>query len=243
MAMKKFTGFLNRVFYEEESTQGEETLKLTQEEVAAFEASMSEEGEENVTKIAQKIIMESQVESDNDEYPDICNVQTVLDTAGVDADHELIRKILINFAHCDPTELEKDGVRRRQAILDAIEQTKQQAAALKSEKANNEQALAQAEKEAEAACTEAISQANIESQRAIEEEKARSAAIIAEIRQKTDAATEAAKQQRDATLENITAQRTENEDALHKSANLVAETEKQGQIVINQIDAWLGYLK
>lgn len=243
MAMKKFTDFLNRILYEEGSTVAQETPNLTQEEMATFEASMSEESGENVSEIAQRIIMDSQMEADNDEYPDICNVQSVLDTAGVDANHELICKILMNFANCDPAELEKDGLSRRQAILNAIEQTKQQAAALKTEKANNEQALAQAEREAEAACTEAISQANIESERAIEEEKARSAAIIAEIRQRTDAAAEAAKQQRDTTLESIAAQRAENEAALHKSANLVAETERQGQIVINQIDTWLSYLK
>ncbi len=243
MAMKKFTDFLNRFLYEEGSTPAEEMPKLTQEEMSTFETSMSEEGGENISEMAQRIIIESQVKSDNDEYPDICNVQSVLDTAGVDVDHELVRKILENFAHCDPEELEKDGISRRQAIMDAIEQTKKQAENLKVQKANEEHDLTQAEKEAEAVCTEAISQANIQSEREIEEEKARSAAIIAEIRQRTDSATEAAKQQRDTTLKNIAAQRAENESALHKSANLVAETEKQGQMVINQIDTWLGYLK
>lgn len=243
MAFNRFTDFLNRVFYEEGSTPAEETSQLTEEEKAAFEATMAEEGGESVVEMAQRIIMDSQVGSDNDEFPDISNVQSVLDTAGADADHELIRKILVNFAHCDPAELEKDGVGRRQAILDAIEQTRQRATALKTEKANDEQVLAQAEKDAEAACTEAISQANIDSERAIEEEKARSAAIIAEIRQRTEQATEAAKQQRDSTLESISAQRAENEAALKKSASLVAETEKQGLVVISQIDTWLGYLK
>ncbi len=244
MAFSKFTDFLNRVLYEEGSnTPAEETPQLTEEEKAAFEATMAEESGENVVEMATRIIMESQLGSDNDEFPDISNVQSVLDTAGVDADHELIRKILKNFAHCDPAELEKDGVGRKQAILDAIEQTKQQAAALKAEKATDEQMLAQAEKDAEAACTEAISQANMDSEKAIEEEKARSAAIIAEIRQRTEQATEAAKQQRDSTLESISAQRAENEAALKKSANLVAETEKQGQVVISQIDTWLDYLK
>lgn len=243
MAKNKFTDFLNRIFYEEGSTLAEETPQLTQEEMATFESSVTEEAGENIIEMAKKIIVDSQMESDNDEYPDISNVQSVLDTAGVDADHELIRKILRNFANCDPAELEKDGISRKEAILNAIEQTRQQAAALKNEKVNDEQALAQAEKDAEAACTEAISQANIESEKAIEEEKARSAAIIAEIRQKTDSATEAAKQQRDATLDSIATQRAENEAVLHKSANLVAETEKQGQVVINQIDTWLEYLK
>lgn len=240
----KFSNFLNRLLYDEEKerTPEEETPEVTQEEIATFEISMSEEGEESITEMANKIIVDSQLESDNDEYPDISNVQSVLDTTGVDADHSLIRNILTNFAHCDPAELEKDGIARKQAIENAIEHTKQQAAALKAEKANDEQTLIQAEKDAEAACTEAISQANIESEKAIEEEKARSAAIIAEIRQRTDSATEEAKMQRDATLESIAMQRAENQTALQKSANLVAETEKQGQIVINQINTWLEYL-
>ena len=77
----------------------------------------------------------------------------------------------------------------------------------------------------------------------IEEEKRRSAAIIAEIRQRTDDATAAAKQQRDETLGILSAQRAENEAVLRNSAALVAETEKQGQVVMNQIDEWLSYLK
>lgn len=249
--MAKFKDFLNRVFYEEGNTPSEEQQELPLEEVptlspeemATFEASISEEDEENVAEMAQKIIMDSQINSDNDEYPDICNVQDALDTVGVDVNHELICNVLRNYAHCDPAELEKDGINRKQAILNAIEQTKQQAAALKTEKVNDEQALIQAEKDAEAACTEAIAQANAESEKAIEEEKARSAAIIAQIRQNTDLATDEAKQQRDSTLESIAQQRAENEAALHKSANLVAETEKQGQAVINKIDTWLSYLK
>lgn len=241
----KFSDFLNRIFYEDGSTppQPTEEPQLTQEEVAAFEASVSNENSEDVTEMAKRIIVGSQTESDNDEYPDICNVQVVLDTAGTDADHQLIRKILTNFVHCDPDGLEKDGIGRKQAILNAIEQIKQQAAALKTEKASDEEALVQAEKDAETACTQEISQANSESEAEIEAEKKRSAAIIAEIRQKTDAATEAAKQKRNAALESIAAQRAENEAALRKSADLVAETEKQGQTVIAQIDEWLDYLK
>ena len=248
----KFSDFLSRAFYEEESEPPKEVEQtaeeveipqLSQEEMAMFEVSISEESGENITEMAQNIIKESQIESDNDEFPDICNVQTVLDTAGNDAEHELVRKILMNFVKCDPTDLEKDGTKRRQLILDAIEHTKQQAANLKAEKARDEEALIQAEKDAEVACTEAISIANIESEKAIEEEKARSAAIIAEIRQRTDAATEEAKRQREAKLESIAIQRTENEATLQKSANLVAETEKQGQTVISQIDMWLSYLK
>lgn len=243
MAKNKFTDFLNRIFYEEGGSLTAETTESTQEGMEALDAPVPEVNDENVTQMAQRIIADSQIESDNDEFPDISNVQSVLDTAGIDADHELIRKILTNFAHCDPEALEKDGITRKQAILNAIEQVKQQAADLKSEKLKDEEALSQAEKDAEAACTEAISQANIESEKAIEEEKARSAAIIAEIRQKTEAATEAAKQERTTTLESISAQRAENETTLQRSANLVAETERQGQIIIKQIDTWLAYLK
>lgn len=241
MAFGKFKDFLNRTLYEE----GGETKpqQLTPEELENYETSMSAAGEENIPEMAKKIIEDSQVASDNDEYPDISNVQSVLETAGTDASHDLICKILINFAHCNPEELEKDGTNRRQAINDAIEQTKQQAAALKTEKAAEEQSLVEAERAAEKACSDAIAQANAESEKAIEEERARSAAIIADIRKRTDEATEAAKQEREATRESIAAQRAENEMALAKSANLVAETEKQGQIVINQINDWLGYLK
>lgn len=250
MAKKKFTDFLNRFFYEDGTTSAEEVKpseegkpELTQEAMAEFEVAISDEGGESVTERAKKIIEESQAESDNDEYPDICNVQSVLDNTGVDADHELIRKILLNYEHCDPKALETDGNGRKQAILTAIEQTKQKAAALKSEKAQDEQNLLQAEKDAETVCTETISQANIDSERAIEEEKARSAAIIAEIRKRTDEAAEAAKQQRDDTLQSIAAQRAENEAALRKADELAAETEKHGQTIINQIDLWLSYLK
>lgn len=239
----KFTDFLNRFLYEEGANTTPETHQVTPEEMATFEASVSESSGEDVVEIAKKCIADSQVEADSDELPDISNVQSVVETTGVDASHELIRNILTNFAHCDPVELEKDGIKRKDAILAAIEQVKQQAAALKQEKAADEQNLAQAERDAEAACTEAISQANLASEQAIEEEKKRSAAIIAQIRQDTEAATEAAKQQRNATLESIAAQRAENESALRKSADLVAETEKQGQMVIDQIVEWLNYLK
>lgn len=243
MELKNFKNFLGRVFYEEEHTLEAEVLEPTPEEIARFEESMSEENGENVTEKAQAIITDSQVESDNDEYPDISNVQTALDTAGSGENHELIRRILVNYAGCNPDDLEKDGLKRRKAIQDAIEHTKQQAEALKSEKANEELALDQAEKDAEASCTEAITQANITALHAIEEEKIRSAAIIAEIRQKADDAAVAAKQQRDEILETLSAQRAENEAVLRKSVALVAETEKQGQIVVNQIDEWLSYLK
>lgn len=249
MALGKFTDFLNRVFYENggteetEVTEGSEALNLTQEEMADFETSMSEENDEDVTQMAQRIIADSQIEFDNDEYPDISNVQSVLDTVGSEADPEMIRKCLKNFLNCEPDDLQKDGMNRRQAISDAIEKTKQQAVNLKSEKANDEQILLQEEKDAETACTEAISKVLAESEQAIEEEKARSAEIIAEIRRNTDIATESAKQERDATLESIAAKRAENEVALKKSANLVAETERQGQVVIDQVNALLKYLQ
>ncbi len=244
----KFMDFLTNVFYQEERATQEETPKVSEEEMATFEQSVvaASEGEdsEDVVEMARKIIVESQINSDNDEYPDISNVQTVLDTAaGAEEDHELIKRMLINLAHLEPEKLEKDGIGRKQAILDAIEQTKLRASTLKTEKANDEQVLTQAEKDAESTYTETVTQANAESERAIEEEKARSAAIIAEIRQRTEEATEAAKQQREATLHGIADQRAENEAALRKSTALVEETEKQGQAVISQIETWLDYLK
>lgn len=240
--MAKFAEFLNRFLYEDGNNTATET-QATPEEMANYEASVSESSGEDVVEMAKRRIADSQVEADSDELPDISNVQSVVETTGVDASHELIRNILTNFAHCDPAELEKDGIKRKDAILAAIEQVKQQAATLKQEKADDEQALAQAERDAEAACTDAISQANLASQQAIDEEKARSAAIIAQIRLDTEAATNAAKEQRDATLKSIAAQRVENESALRKSADLVAETERQGQMVIAQIVEWLNYLK
>ena len=242
MAFGKFKDFLNRALYEEGGESKEP--QLTPEEIENYEASMTTaEGEESIAEMARKIIADSQEVSDNDEFPDISNVQSVLETAGTDASHELIRKILVNFAHCNPEDLEKDGINRRQAINEAIEQTRQQAAALKAEKTAEEQSLVEAERAAEKACSDAIAKANAESEKAIEEERARSAAIIAEIRKRTDEATEAAKQEREATRESIAVQRAENEATLTRSANLVAETEKQGQVVINQINDWLGYLK
>ena len=240
MAFGKFGEFLNRVLYEEGATEASE---VSQEEMATFEAAVAESTGENASAKAQQIITDSQLDSDNDEYPDISNVQAVLDTAGSNASNEMIQKILKNFAHCEPAELEKDGINRKQAIMDAIEQVKQQAAALKAEKAADEQALVDAERAAESACSEAIAKANADSERAIDEERARSAAAINEIRLRTDEAAEAAKQERDATRESIAAKRSENETALKNSANLVAEIERQGQIVIDQIDLWLGYLK
>lgn len=254
MAFNRFTDFMNRVFFEEESTEVTELPEITDEEKAKFEATMSDEKTENVTEMAQKIISESQVESDNDEYPDISVVQSVLDSVGADANHTVIRNVLTNFAKCEPEAVEKDGNNRKIAIQNAIEQIKKQSEALRAEKIADEESLSQAEKQAEASCTEAIAQANIASEQAIEAEKARlaaaieaekerSATIIAEIRQSTDAATEEAKQQRSTTLESIAAQRAENEAALQKSANLEAEIERQGQIIINQIDEWLSYLK
>lgn len=247
--MAKLADFINRVFYENGGTEvtktqeTEETLNLTQAEMASFEASMSEENDEDVTQMAQRIIADSQIEFDTDECPDICKVQSVLDTVGTDAEPEMIRKCLKNFLNCEPDDLEKDGMGRKQAILNAIEKVKQQAAVLKSEKANDEQTLLQAEKDAETSCTEAISKLLSESDQAIEEEKARSAEIIAEIRRNADIATESAKQERNATLEGIAAKRTENEVALKKSANLVAEIERQGQVVIDQVNALLKYLQ
>lgn len=238
-----FKDFINRMLYEDVHTPEAEASEPTPEEMATFEVAMSEGDGENVTEMAQNIIAESQVESDNDEYPDISNVQTALDTAGSGENHELIRRILVNYAGCNPDDLEKDGIKRREAVMNAIENTKQQAAALKAEKANEELALDQAERDAEAACTDAITQANVACEQAIREEKERSAAIIAEIRKRADDATAAAKQQRDETLETLSAQRTENEAVLRRSAALVAETEKQGQVVIGKIDEWLGYLK
>ncbi len=239
----KFTEFLNRFLYEEGANASTETPQVTPEEMASFEASMSEDGGEDVIEMAKKIITDSQAEADSDNLPDISNVQSVLATTGTEASHELIRNILTNLVHCDPAELEKDGIKRKDAILKAIEQVRQQANALKKEKAADEQDLIQAERNAEAACTEAISQANVASEQAIEEEKARSAAIIAEIRKNTEAATEAAKQNRDATLEEIAAKRSENEAVLRNSANLLAETEKHGQMVVSEIEKLLSYLQ
>ena len=243
MAFKNFRDFLSRTIYEEAPAPEAEIAGPTPEEMATFEAAMSAENGENVTEEAQAIIAGSQVESDNDEYPDISNVQTALETAGSGENHELIRRILVTYAGCNPDDLEKDGVKRRQAIEAAIEHTRQQAATLKADKADEEEALSQAERDAEAACTAAITDANVACEEAIEEEKRRSAAIIAEIRQKAEDATAAAKQQRDETLKTLSAQRAENEAVLRNSAALVAETEKQGKIVVAQIDEWLSYLK
>ena len=243
MARKKFGEILNKLLYVEGGAPEAEDAAVTPEEMEAFEESMATAADgDDVTLIAKKIIADSQAEADSDEYPDISIVESVLETAGTDAPHELIRKILLNFAHCNPDDVEKDGVKRREYIQEAINQTKQRAEALKAEKNQDEQSLIEAERAAEATCTAAITQANEDSEKAIEAEKARSAAIIEEIRQRTDAATEEAKKARDTTLESIAAQRAENADAIRKATNLVAETEKHGMNVINQINTWIDYL-
>lgn len=245
---KRFKEFLTNVFYQDENVAREETEKLDKEDVAAFEESLEtvsdETMSEDVVEKARKIILDSQINSDNDEFPDISNIQTVLDTvAGNQFDNELIKKLLINLLHLEPDGLEKDGNGRRQAILDVINKTKEYVISLKEEKSKDEQNLIQAEKDAESNYTEAVTKANAESERQIEEEKARSAAIIADIRRKTEEATEAAKQVREETLNTIAAHRNENEAEIRKVTALSEETEKQGQAIINQIDIWLGYLK
>ena len=239
--MSNFKDFLSRLLYEEKSTT--EFTESTTEEMAEFEASVSEQNCEDVSERAKAIITDSQIEADNDEYPDISNVQTALETAGSSENHELIRRMLINYAGCNPDELEKDGVKRKEAIQKAIADTKQQADTLKATKAKEEAALKEAEKNTEAAYTEAINQANVACEQAIEEEKQRSAAIIAEIRQKADDATAAAKQERDERLEALSLQRNENEALLRNSNALVVEIEAHGNLVIKQIDEWLSYLK
>lgn len=236
-----FKDFLSKILYEGENTENPEKPEVTAEEMANFEQSMTTqtEGGEDIVAMAQKIIFDSQAASDADEYPDISNVQTVLETAGEGADNELIKRILVNFMNCSPEDLLKDGNLRKEAILTAIEQTRQQSAALSAAKAEEEQGLVQAERDAEAACTAAISQANTESERLIQEEKERSAQIIAEIRKQTEDATIAAKELRDSTLQSIADQRAENETAIRNSAALVAETEKHGNTIIAQVEAWI----
>lgn len=237
-----FKKFLNQVLYEEAPTPEEKSSIPTPEEMEAFETTMATTGGDDVTEMARTIIADSQVDSDNDEFPDISNVQNALETAGSGENHELIRRILVNYGGFDPADLEKDGVKRRQAIVDAITRVQQQDVALKASKADEEQSLTQAEKAAETSCTEAITQANVACEEAIEAEKQRSAAIIASIRQKAEDDTQAAKQARDETLAALAAQRSDNDAALRKSAALVAEVENQGNIVISKIDELLGYL-
>ncbi len=246
-----FSNFMHRLFYEDDEPKAEievtetpqpEQTELSEEEVAEFEESVSTESTENIPEKAKKIIIDSQIASDNDEYPDISNVETVLMSVGDSCNTEMIQKILINVSGLNLEGLKTDGSIRKQAILDAIAQMREKTTALRDAKAQEEQALVQAEKDIESACTAAISEANSASEKAIEEEKARSATVIAEIRNRTEQETAAAHEQRDLALKDIAKQRSENESAVRNATDLMSETEKQGNVIINQIDKWLSCL-
>lgn len=243
MAVFNFKKFLEKTFLEEEPTTGTENVP-TAEEIQTFEATVASGGNtEDIKAMAQAIIAESQMDSDNDEFPDISNVQNALDTAGSGDNKELILRILVNYGGFDPAALKQDGIKRRQAILDAIQRIQQQDAALKQAKDAEDQEIAQAESAAETACTDAINAANNACTQAIEEEKRRSAEIIAGIRQKAEDDAAAAKQLREDTLTELATRRADNDTARIQSAALAAETSAQGNLVISKIDELLSYLE
>lgn len=242
MGAFNFKKFLEKTFLEEDTTTGTENAP-TAEEMQTFEATIASGGNsEDIKAMAQGIIAESQMDSDNDEFPDISNVQNALDTAGSGDNKELILRILVNYGGFDPVALKQDGIKRRQAILDAIQRIQQQDAALKQAKDAEDQEIAQAESAAETACTDAINAANNACTQAIEEEKRRSAEIIAGIRQKAEDDAAAAKQLREDTLAELATRRADNDTARTQSAALAVETSTQGNLVISKIDEWLGYL-
>ena len=225
----------------EDQTSGTNEVP-TAEEMQTFEATIASGGApEDIKAQAQAIIMESQADSDSDEYPDISNVQTALDTAGSGENKALIVRIL-SFGGFTPEALKLDGVKRRQAIVDAVQRIVQQNAALKQAKDADDQAIAQAESDAETAYTEAINAANTACAQAIEEEKRRSAEIIEGIRRRAEEESTAAKQQRDDTLAELANRHSENDTARAQSAALAAETDAQGKVIITKIDEWLSYL-
>ena len=236
-----FKKFLEKALFEGDTTTGTNDVP-TAEEMQTFEATIASGGApENIKAQAQAIIMESQADSDSDEYPDISNVQTALDTAGSGENKELIIRIL-SFGGFTPEALKQDGVKRRQAIVDAVQRIVQQNAALKQAKDADDQAIAQAESDAETAYTEAINAANTACAQAIEEEKRRSAEIIEGIRRRAEDESAAAKQQRDDTLAELANRHSENDTARAQSAALAAETDAQSKVVITKIDEWLSYL-
>lgn len=237
-----FKKFLEKTFLEEDTTTGADEVP-TAEEMQTFEATIATGGTpEDIKAQAQAIITDSQADSDSDEFPDISNVQTALDTAGSGDNKDLIIRIL-SFGGFTPEALKLDGVKRRQAIVDAVQRIIQQNAALKQAKDADDQAIAQAESEAETAYTEAVNAANTACAQAIEEEKRRSAEIIEGIRKKAEKDTAAAKQTRDDTLTELANRHSENDTARTQSAALAAETDAQGKIVIAKIDEWLSYLE
>ena len=236
-----FKKFLEKTLFVEDSTPGTNEVP-TAEEMQTFEATIASGGApEDIKAQAQAIIMESQADSDSDEYPDISNVQTALDTAGSGENKELIVRIL-SFGGFTPEALKLDGVKRRQAIVDAVQRIVQQNAALKQAKDADDQAIAQAESDAETAYTEAINAANTACAQAIEEEKRRSVEIIEGIRRRAEEESAAAKQQRDDTLAELANRHSENDTARAQSAALAAETDAQSKVVLTKIDEWLSYL-
>lgn len=236
-----FKKFLEKTLFEGDPTTGTNEAP-TAEEMQTFEATLATGGApEDIKAQAQAIIMESQADSDADEYPDISNVQAALDTAGSGENKELIVRIL-SFGGFTPEALKQDGVKRRQAIVDAVQRIIQQNAALKQAKDADDQAIAKAESDAETAYTDAINAANTACAQAIEEEKRRSAEIIEGIRKRAEEEAAAAKQERDDTLAELATRHSENDTARTQSAALAAETDAQGNVVIAKIDEWLSYL-
>lgn len=243
MAAFKFKAFLEKTFFEDETPSSAETA-LTEEEMQTFEVTVESGGTtEDIKAMAQGIIAESQLDSDSDELPDISNVQTALETAGSGDNKELILRILINYGGFDPAALKQDGIKRRQAIVDAIQRIERQDATLKQAKDADDQEIAQAKVAAETACTEAINAANTACTQAIEEERRRSEEIIAGIRKKAEEDAAAAKQLRDDTLTKLDNRGADNDVARTQSSALTEETKLQGDAVIKQIDIWLGYLE
>ena len=236
-----FKTVLNKLFYEETTDKGDSPTP-TAEEQEAYAAAVTSDGSDIVEQ-ARQFIINSQMTCDTDELPDISHVLNAVKTAGSGENHELIRRMLQNLMGMNPEDLKQDGLNRRDAILKAIEAVKAQDTTCRTEKADAEKALRQAETDAGATCTQKITEINTACEAAINEIKRQADEQIAALRQKSEEDTTAAKQERDKALESIAEQRSINEADLRKSAQYVEAVEQEGNAAITKLNELLSYIK
>lgn len=240
---KDLKTLFGHLFYEdEESTNNVPTddsmqTEVSDEEVASFEKAISDDTD--VAETARNIIEECQEEFNSDPMTNISHVQEVLDILGENAETTVVQSVLAKLVKCDLIQLKEDGVARKSAIENAIEQTRASGKFLQKNKDEEEESLKEAEKEAESTYSQSVAVANQECEDAIEEERKRCELAIEEIRRKGEETINSAKESREITLADIAEQRKSNEECKKHSLALVAETEKVGKAEIEKIDNWL----
>lgn len=239
---KGFKALFNRLIYEDEGKVADNVSEATplSEEETTEETSVFSEGiteDSDVTETARNIIEDCQKVFD--QATSISKVQEVLELLGPDAEAIVVQRVLAKITGCDLTLIKEDGIARREAIKKAIDDTKASGDTLRQSKAEEENYLKEAEKQAETTYTETVTDANQECEERIQEERRKCELAIEEIRKKAEEAISNAKERRDASLSDIAMQRESNEECLKKSSLLIAETEKAGNTEIEKIDNWL----